>query len=259
MLANMIRAYVAQAEEHYAEVQKRISERAATANQNQIPTIDKHGRMHAPCDGYYWEDEIYSGGAYLPFPMDFYEMLSELAGRPINPSKKDYSISSRVKATKEEALIIEEACGKFAEVSTGKIWSDGVSCYVYIRTSRKGLNNLIEDYIAEEAEKAKKLIEAKREAERALKGPAPEGRIQVKGKILSIKIVNVGSRFYGDPGVETKMIVQLENLSTVHGTLPMSLQDASKGDTVQFTAKFTPAEEDKTHAFFSRPAKGSIL
>lgn len=260
-LAQTIREYVAQAHTNYSNVVKRIKEKAATANHDLEPTEDRHGRLHAPCDGYEWEGGPYQGGSYLPFPLEFWEMLEERTGRPCGPSgasAASYGTKQRVKVTTSEAEEIRVACNKYADVAIGKTWDDGVTCYVYIQTTRNKLIELIADFRAEQEAALKAVRNAEQAAKRALKGEAPEGRCVVKGRILKFKAVE-GERFsYYSSGIQYKMLVELENLSTVWGSQPSNIGDAEVGDVVQFTATFERAKDDNTHAFYKRPSKFSF-
>lgn len=260
-LTQIIKEYVAQAHENYKIVLDRIMRKAAEANQDLFPTVDKYGRLHAPCDGYEWDTETYAGGSYLPFPMEFWERLEEETGRPCGPSTKtsaSYATKHRIKVTVAEAEEIKIACDRFAEVSVGMTWHDGVTCYIYIRTSRTKLSDLIADFRAEQEAALKAARDAEQAAKRALKGEAPEGRVVVKGVILAVKIVNRNAYHYHDSGVDIKILVELENKSTIWGNLPSALRDAKKGDTIEFTATFTPCKDDNTHGFFKRPAKAKL-
>ena len=44
---------------------KALEEAALKANNGLAPTMDSLGRLHAPVNGYVWEDDIYQGGEYL--------------------------------------------------------------------------------------------------------------------------------------------------------------------------------------------------
>jgi hypothetical protein len=168
-------------------------------------------------------------------------------------------MKQRIKVTTVEAEEIRVACDRFAEVSIGKTWDDGVTCYVYIQTTRDKLVELIADFRAEQEAALKAIRDAEKAAKQALKGEAPEGRCVVKGKILCLKAVE-GERFsYYDSGITYKMLVELENLSTVWGSQPSNIGDAEVGDAVQFTATFERAQDDSTHAFYKRPSKFSKI
>lgn len=260
-LAQTIREYVAQAHTNYSNVLERIMQKAATANNNLKPTTDRHGRLHAPCDGYEWEGDIYAGGSYLPFPMEFWEMLDERTGRVCGPSRGvafSYGVKQRVKVTTIEAEEIRVACGDYAEVSIGKTWDDGVTCYAYIQTTRNKLIELVADFRKEQEAALNAQREAEKAAKQALKGEAPQGRCVVKGRIVCFKRVEGKSFSYYDSGISYKMLVELENLSTVWGSQPSNIGEAEVGDLVEFTATFERAEGDNTHAFYKRPSKFSF-
>jgi hypothetical protein len=259
-LVLIIKEYVTQANKHYSDVRKRVMEKAATANNDLEPTVDCYGRLHAPCDGYHWEDNIYPGGSYLPLPPEFYEMLSELSGRDCFPSSNKFKgRTTRIKSNISEAKEISESCKDYAKVGSGKVWDDGITCYVYIETTRNKLTELVELYKQEQEEIRKAKIEAERKAKKALKGEAPEGRVHVKGKVLAIKEVQGKSFSYYDSGISYKMLVELENKSTVWGSIPSKIYDVEVGQNIEFTATFSKAENDDTHAFYKRPAKAKLL
>ena len=83
----------------------------------------------------------------------------------------------------------------------------------------------------------------------------------VRGRIAAFKTINRGSFHYYDAGVDFKMLVELENKSTVWGSQISSLidVDADIGDLIEFTATFTQAENDDTHSFYKRPSKAKII
>lgn len=96
----------------------------------------------------------------------------------------------------------------------------------------------------------------KREAEiaarKAAAGPAPVGRQTVQGEVVMVK------NYDSDFGIQTKMLVVLSNGSTVFVSVPRSAV-VDKGRKVQFTATFTPKQEDPKFAFGKRPTKLSCV
>ena len=97
-------------------------------------------------------------------------------------------------------------------------------------------------------------------AKKAMKGEAPEGRVSVVGKVVSMKLVD---SMYGQV---FKMLVELDNFSTVWGSVPSKLHDLyqaagvqPEGIWVSFEASFERAEDDSSHAFFKRPTKVALL
>lgn len=79
------------------------------------------------------------------------------------------------------------------------------------------------------------------------RGPAPEGRVIVIGKVLATKLVE------NDFGQTEKMLVELENLSKVWVTVPISLKGDIKGKQIELTATFTVSKDDKSFAYGKRP------
>lgn len=97
---------------------------------------------------------------------------------------------------------------------------------------------------------------ARAEAEvlrKASASPAPTGRVQVQGVVLSVKAYE--SQF----GINHKMLVQLDTGARVFCSVPSSLDIEIKGCRVEFTANFTPAPDDALFAFGKRPTKARIL
>ena len=127
--------------------------------------------------------------------------------------------------------------------------------------------------------KAVETQEALKQQEDVPIGDAPKGKQTVSGIILSVK--NIENRF----GIQTKMLVRLDNQATVYGTAGKALfeqvsctaesedffndQDYNGaynasyrvrfvGVRIKFDADFEPSN-DKNHAFFKRPTKLSVL
>lgn len=85
-----------------------------------------------------------------------------------------------------------------------------------------------------------------------VKGEAPEGRAEVTGKVLTIK---VQEGFYG---TQTKMLLKLDNNSKVWLTAPLAFNGDGTaayhaGDTITVRATFTRKAEDIHFAFGKRP------
>ena len=84
----------------------------------------------------------------------------------------------------------------------------------------------------------------------------PEGRVEIQGKIISIK--EVAGFAYNS--FDLKMLVQVETPEgnfRAYGTLPGAIVHAEKGETVKFTATFETKEPG--FGFFKRPTKSSIV
>jgi len=90
--------------------------------------------------------------------------------------------------------------------------------------------------------------EAKRQAEdNEEKGPAPEGRVEVKGEVLSVKWRD------NDFGGSLKMLVKLANNSKVWCTAPNYGEGIDRGIKIHFRATFSVSKDDPHFAFGSRP------
>ena len=80
----------------------------------------------------------------------------------------------------------------------------------------------------------------------------PSGKVKITGEILCFK--NQES-FYG---YTLKMLVQDEKGYKVWGTVPKSLDEARKGDIVEFNATLEPSNDDPKFGFFKRPSKAKV-
>lgn len=96
--------------------------------------------------------------------------------------------------------------------------------------------------------------------EQAEAEPVIEGRIQITGKVISIKWVD--SQY----GTTTKILVKDDRNFKVWGSAPSSIDDTLslepklvKGARVTFTATVTASEDDNTFGFYKRPAKAELL
>lgn len=90
--------------------------------------------------------------------------------------------------------------------------------------------------------------ENKKKEKEEVKGEVPEGRLEVRGKVLSVKLKETQ---YGDT---YKMLVKLENNSKVYCTVP-NYGDSRvvNGVNIVFTATFKRSKDDKSFGFGSRP------
>jgi hypothetical protein len=101
--------------------------------------------------------------------------------------------------------------------------------------------------------KKREEIAARQLAEVEPTTPAPEGRVQVEGVVLSIKVQDT------DFGSVIKMLVKLDDNNKVWGSLPSSLRTDIKGERIRFTGTFTQSKTDEHFSIFKRPAKAEIL
>lgn len=97
-------------------------------------------------------------------------------------------------------------------------------------------------------------IDAERAAEVAAAKPAPEGRIEVTGKVLAVKFPE------NDFGrIDHKMLVQHADGWKLWVTVPAAIDKVERGATVSFTATVTPSNDDPKFAFGKRPTKATIV
>lgn len=226
--------------------QERIMAAYSEANSKISPNEDSRGRLHAPCDGYEDVDGkgVYAKGEFLPIPEIVFEQL-EMEGITCNRGQKEFGLKTRLMVGEEEGEEIAALFRSFGlGCSFGKTFekSGKLVKYMYICGN---------DALVKEIEEAiKKFKDKEAEKLRLLKGNAPEGKVTVSGTIIFIKkFVPINAYDHGTD----KMMVELENKSTVWGTLPSCISHFEIGDDVVFSATFTRAYGDKTHAFFKRP------
>lgn len=211
-------------------------------NDGMSPTIDCNGRFHAPCDGYsvpydcYATGDLFNKGEFLPVPEDMYTEEYH---------KEFKEFGHKAKLLMNSAMIAEwnSISGLNGIGQAGKSWEkDGDTyCYLYVTAHKPlvvAMQDACEAYKKQEADKAK-----------LSKGVAPVGRVTVTATILHV------SQSMGLYGPSLKVLLELENKSTVYGTLPscIDIDDAVKGAVMEFTATFEHANGDNTHSFYKRP------
>lgn len=246
------------------EIKRKHKERLLSVykeeNQGLSPNVDHNGRFHAPIDGYVIpeeisknfdlkgkEDVIWGKGEFLPVFLTAEEM-SEL--KPYDPN--DYKNSVKVKCTKKEYedFVSFYASNKdfdlktlICDLKSGKEFLvEGVEHqYVYFKTPQ---------FYAKRIQKEiDRKLEESREEERKYKGKLLlNGDVQVVGNIIRTIIKTI------DGAIERKCIVELENKSTLYGTLPAKVDDDYRGK-ISFMAKVSVSSQDDTHGFYSRPKK----
>ena len=219
-------------------------------NNGVSPSMDCTGRLHAANDGFSdVSGQFYVKGQFIPIPWSAQEDAFFMI-----PNTKNWE--KRLKLSGE---ILDEILENLnteldgIELSTGKVFkqNDTNNAYLYIKASSQGYLNIAFDYFKEVMEEQLKKIEESKP--KVIKGLAPEGKQRILGTILGMPIVE------GYYGYAYKVFIELENKSTVYGTLPSKISHAEIGDKVAFTSTFTVAEDDDTHAFFKRPTKPEII
>lgn len=206
------------------------------------PTEGVDGRLHAPFDGFLWENpytmeiEEYGGGQYLPVIGEWDDIE-----KPISITRNRFW---KLRLTIDMYNVLAKT--PWIEVGLPyKKWNIGdvPVCMAEVKTHRKFLvaiqeySNKVFDDIYNDLKKDK--------------GEAPDGKQVIKGTVLRVKIYE---DFYG---IVSKMTVELENKSTVYGSLPKCVPLDYRGE-IEFKATFEQAKDDKTHAFFKRPSSVKI-
>lgn len=105
--------------------------------------------------------------------------------------------------------------------------------------------------LAENIMNAKAVIVDRREQEAAMID-APEGKVEITGKVVSTKWVE------GPYNDTLKMLVIDDRNFKVWSTVPAAI-DPEVGQKVRFTATLTRSDKDASFAFAKRPSKASIV
>lgn len=252
-----------------------VTESYKVENEGLSPNIDKKGRLHAPCNGYKipdrqlslcdftacYDEKLFRKGEFLPNPITD-DQFFFFSGASYDKSfKTSFCLEESDEMMTAFKTLQEESNDLPFDISFSRSWTFNKKtyCHVNVKSGWKSIISLFEEQMSiiteekEAIEKARKAIEA---AERkALKGVAPTGRKKVKGTVTNIKMYEG----YAYNTVTYKMLVTLENGATVFGSIPSSIIDVEKGETVEFTATFEENEEDNTHSFYKRPSKAIIV
>ncbi len=120
----------------------------------------------------------------------------------------------------------------------------------------KGQEDLVRKIAAEEPVRQQRIADAiKRDEALAAAPELTEGRYEMTGRVISMKLVDNPYSYYEQI---LKMLVQQEDLNRVWGTVPSSLtDDLNPGDKVTFTAAVTRSDDDAHFGFFKRPSKAT--
>lgn len=201
------------------------------------PTWDSEDRPHAPFDGYLWEGpngiEAYGGGQYLPF-VDEFDSFDKPDYAGDNGWWKLRLTEAMYKELKSSNLPIDIQ-------SAYKVWSVGeTKVGMYKVRTHKCVLKAIQEH-------SEHVFNDMYTELNKNKGIAPEGKVTIVGTVVSVKT------YEGFYGVETKMLVKLENGATVYGSLPKAVNLEYRG-MLEFKATFEHSKDDNTHAFFKRPS-----
>lgn len=245
---------------------RKMIELLRNVNEGLVPKIDRLGRYHAAADGYCdVSGHIYQKGQYIPMPDDLIEEFPSLVIAPKPYYTKIKMVSDTITEFRSLLAEFENENGKYEigpiTFSFGKEWESfkpfngSLHSFLYIETRSKHLFPKIREALFKDVEKyiEEKVAEAKEILSQSITGESPEGRETIRGKVLGLPVVE------GYYGMTCKVMVELDNGTTVYGTLPTKLYDAELGDVIEFTATFNRAEDSTTHSFFKRPSKPSFI
>jgi hypothetical protein len=254
----------------YKAKRDRVIARACELNNGKEPVEDAQGMLHSPCDGYsfvmagngYCEGEVklYAGGEYLPVDNAEKTGLQMRFNRKFLFPKDLWDDNSFQRWLWDNGFEVTRSSGG-NDSWVGKVWHNentGLdNLYVWLNAPNWNLNHLeaILNAHYEQDVKAKPVVG------KPTKGEAPVGHAGVSGKVL---VTKVQDSMYGP---SLKMLVELDNLATVWGSMPVSLQNAEdkledrniRGHMVSFEADFEPAEGDASHSFFKRPKHAVLI
>jgi len=167
-----------------------LERKSLEANQGLKPTIDCHGRLHAPCNGYQWGEDIYPAGAYLSNEYDCKHVQDE---------------KTRFKTSVETVTLLKGAI-KSLNFSTGKSWGDsGIEvCYCYVT----GLSKT----------QLKRIEELTKELEAALKSKIVSNRVslEVGKQDLIVTVISSFTKFnYYSNDYDLKLNLLVDNKTPV--------------------------------------------
>ena len=260
--------------EHWEDRRARVNAReerlialGKELNDDRPPTIGKDDRYHAPCDGYEWTWETgshqngtleehtatFMAGEFLPVSRDDLGdsnilLATSQPSAPRGSYKITYvevEISDRLIKLLQDLTPISKGTD-FKDYNTGKQISH---LYVGYRCAA----DLVEAFIEAPKIAERKAAQEKADAERESAANCPEGRVDIVGEIVSVKMKE---SMYGSV---LKMLVVDDTGFKVWGTVPSSIEGCLRGDTISFSAQVTPSDDDAKFGFFKRPTKASIL
>lgn len=212
--------------------------------------------------------KCHGSGYYLHFGQCFTCGGTGKSGRKrrvaVNPADQPALDAQKARARERAREKRDEAAAK--------VWDQNVADYPFLTEAdeRSDLWHVAEDILikarrypisAKQAAVVERALEraaqdderkAEREAEAALRSPAPEGRLTFTG---TVEWTGLKQTQYG---VTRKIRVLTDDGWACYGTAPASIIQVEGGDRVTMTATLKPTDDDPTFAWFSRPAKATL-
>lgn len=255
----------------YENVIERYQERKwqayAECNQNLRPNIDKLGRLHAPADGYEYNDgSVYNKGEYLPDPED---EMREFFGSQINRTGK----VNRLLILEDQKQIFDNLNGK--DIDNLKVefskngWynqdMDARCTYAYLSgpASTFLFNEVVNgqnDYLKNKKEEFKD----------SLSPIVADDEAKIKGEIVKIRIVedSYASTHYNTV-FKKECGIKLESGNIIFGTLSKKIADVVPvgeefekhlvGKKVEMSAKLIPKSSDPTTGYYKSPKQIKVF
>jgi hypothetical protein len=190
-----------------------------------------------------------------PKPVRRYRTVIEVA-RELAKRERKSQRDAEDRAAFRAELISDPSMAEADSLSTSIPFVADVLATVYSRRhisdrQRAALQKAVESH---------KAREANREAEEALKVPAPvtDERITITGEVLSVKPHD--SQYGHTLRMTVKVSDDAGGFWLAWGTVPSALETMPvRGQRVTFTAKVTVSDRDPSFAFFKRPTKASVI
>jgi hypothetical protein len=185
--------------------------------------------------------------------------------RAIRKAVKDYK-EAKAGKQKAKAILDEKGLSEAWKIYNERGWvgwnkdnrQEEIIDNIISKLVRYGnISKAQEDLIKKLLEQIDKRAEIKkqREEEKENAQPCPNGKVEVRGVVISIKMVK--NKFsYGEIA---KMLVKSEDGYLVFGSVPQSIYNIQKGDKVIFQADVQPSNNDNKFGYFKRPRQAKKL
>lgn len=254
-------------EERIEQYRERLLNAYAENNQMESPNVDKYGRLHAPSDGYSYDENIYAKGEYLPeIDVDDENLFS-------NVQRNKNLKASRIKILKEQKELFNDFQMKsmdkvFVSFSENSWFDSNLNeevTYVYLKGPLSGEISLEIEKLQNEY-----LNDIKEDHRKTLNSVLKEDGCEVSGVIVSAQTVEdeYNSTYYK---IAFKNIcsIKTEKGNILTGTLSKKLIDLIPegedgfdfliGKKVSFIANISPYQNDELKGLFKSPKQIKVF